>query len=61
MGFIEDAEGAGWRFDAEEMTGLLDPRGERHGVKSLTHRTSGLDVVHEKYDLLNLFLLSRRN
>jgi hypothetical protein len=33
----------------------------RHGIKSLIHSPTGAEVVHEKYDLLNLFLLFAKN
>lgn len=61
MPFIESATQTGWSFETDELTGLLDPTGARHGIKSLTHRATGVDVVHEKYDLLNLFLLFAQN
>ncbi len=61
MAFALDKSSGMWSFETDEMVGLLDPVGARHGVKSLTHRASGVDVVHEKYDLLNLFLLFAQN
>jgi hypothetical protein len=61
MPFTMDKETGMWRFETEQMSGLLDPVGARHGVKTLTHLDSGVDVVHEKYDLLNLFLLFAQN
>ncbi len=61
MSFELHASTETWHFETEQMMGRLDPTGERHGIKSLTHRASGVDIVHEKYDLLNLFLLFAQN
>lgn len=61
MPFAMDRSSGMWRFETDEMEGLLDPVGARHGIKTLTHRATGVDVVHEKYDLLNLFLLFAQN
>jgi len=61
MSFTMDKSSGTWRFETAELDGLLDPLGRRHGIKTLTHRASGVDVVHEKYDLLNLFLLFAQN
>ncbi len=60
MPFAADDSGT-WRFETDEMSGMLEPMGARHGVKTLTHKATGVDVVHEAYDLLNLFLLFARN
>lgn len=61
MPFAMDASGEAWRFETDELEGVLNPMGARHGIKTLTHRPTGVDVVHEKYDLLNLFLLFAQN
>lgn len=61
MAFELHASSKMWHFETGEMAGRLDPTGARHGVKTLTHKASGVDVVHEKYDLLNLFLLFAQN
>jgi hypothetical protein len=61
MPFAMDAIHMGWRFETDEMAGRIDPGGARHGVKALTHKATGVDVVHERYDLLNLFLLFAQN
>ncbi len=50
-----------WNFETEELTGVLQPYGERHGVKTLVHKPTGIDVVHPEYDALNLFLLFSTN
>ncbi|MBI3921845.1 MAG: hypothetical protein HY318_10555, partial [Armatimonadetes bacterium] len=52
-----DPDQNGWHFETEELKGFLLPEGQRHGVKTLVHKPSGIDVVHPKYDVLNLFLL----
>ena len=56
-----DAEQKGWHFETAELKGFLLPEGQRHGVKTLVHKPTGIDVVHEKYDALNLFLLFSTN
>jgi len=56
-----DAPNEIWSFETEDLVGTLDPTGPRHGVKTLVHKPSGLDVVHPKYDALNLFLLFATN
>ena len=61
MPFAVDAIHEAWRFETEQIEGLLDPMGPRHGIKTLTHTATGVEVVHEKYDLLNLFLLFAQN
>ncbi len=56
-----DAERQGWSFETSELSGFLLPTGARHGLKSLVHKPTGLEVVHPKYDLFNLFLLFSTN
>ncbi|MGC9318613.1 MAG: hypothetical protein ACP5KN_11350 [Armatimonadota bacterium] len=61
MPFEHDAETGWWRFETDELEGMLEPEGSRHGIKTLTHRPTGVDVVHPDYDVLNLFLLFSTN
>ncbi len=61
MPFAPDETSGRWRFETEEMEGLLEPMGARHGIKTLTHKATGVDVVHPRYDVLNLFLLFAQN
>lgn len=56
-----DPDQNGWQFETELLKGFLLPFGARHGVKTLVHKPTGIDVVHERYDLLNLFLLFSTN
>lgn len=56
-----DPDQNGWHFETEELQGFLLPEGQRHGVKTLVHKPTGVEVVHPKYDLLNLFLLFSTN
>lgn len=61
MPFEHDAESGWWRFETDELRGMMEPEGARHGIKTLVHTPTGVDVVHPDYDLLNLFLLFARN
>ncbi|MDW8368430.1 MAG: hypothetical protein RMK49_21505, partial [Abditibacteriales bacterium] len=54
-------ETGGYNFETAEMKGWLLPEGQRHGVKTLVHKPTGIDVVHPQYDVLNLFLLFSTN
>ena len=56
-----ESEQKGWHFETAELKGFLLPEGQRHGVKTLVHKPTGIDVVHPKYDVLNLFLLFSTN
>ncbi|MBI2299038.1 MAG: hypothetical protein HYU66_08870 [Armatimonadetes bacterium] len=51
----------GWDFETDELRGFLLPTGQRHGVKTLVHKPTGLEVVHPSYDVLNMFLLFSTN
>jgi hypothetical protein len=57
MTLTHDPAQNGWHFETEELQGFLRPEGDRHGVKTLVHKPTGIDVVHPRYDVLNLFLL----
>jgi hypothetical protein len=61
MPLTYDSQREGWVFETEQLSGFLLPYGERHGIKTLVHKPTGLDVVHPKYDVLNLFLLFSTN
>ena len=61
MSLVHDPEKNVYHFETEELKGFIDPEGQRHGVKKLVHKPTGLQVVHPKYDLLNLFLLFSTN
>ncbi len=56
-----DVDQKGWHFETQELKGFLLPEGQRHGIKSLLHKPTGIDVVHPKYDVLNFFLLFSTN
>ncbi|MCS7187424.1 MAG: hypothetical protein RMK89_10795 [Armatimonadota bacterium] len=56
-----DEQHKGWHFETEELKGFLLPEGQRHGVKTLVHKPTGVDFVHSQYDVLNLFLLFSTN
>jgi len=61
MTLTHDPEKNGWHFETEALKGFLLPDGQRHGVKTLVHKPTGIDVIHPKYDALNLFLLFSTN
>ncbi|MBI2950544.1 hypothetical protein HYY27_00545 [bacterium] len=61
MTLTHDPDKNGWHFETGELKGFLLPEGQRHGVKTLVHKPTGIDVAHPKYDLLNLFLLFSTN
>jgi hypothetical protein len=61
MSLSYDAANDIWTLETEELTGTLQPQGQRHGLKTLVHRPTGIDVVHPDYDVLNLFLLFATN
>jgi hypothetical protein len=61
MHFEHDPARHGWAFETAELSGFLLPDGQRHGVKTLVHKPTGLEVVHPDYDVLNLFLLFSTN
>ncbi|MBM4081509.1 MAG: hypothetical protein FJ278_17530 [Planctomycetes bacterium] len=56
MKLTHDSEKNVWHFETEELSGFIQPEGARHGVKQLLHKPTGVQVVHPKYDALNLFL-----
>lgn len=61
MKLTHDSEKNIWLFETEELSGFIQPEGARHGVKQLLHKPTGIQVVHPKYDVLNLFLLFSMN
>lgn len=61
MKFSHNHEESIWNFETEELKGFIQPDGDRHGVKELIHKPTGVDVVHPRYDVLNLFLLFSTN
>ena len=61
MALTHDSNANVWRFETDQMSGCIDPNGERHGVKELLHKPTSTQVVHPKYDLLNMFLLFSTN
>ena len=61
MKLSRKAESEVWEFETEELEGTLQPEGQRHGIKTLVHRPTGIDIVHPDYDVLNLFLLFTTN
>ena len=61
MALRHDAEQNVWHFETEQMAGHIQPDGDRHGIKELTHKPTGAQVVHPKYDLLNLFFMFSQN
>lgn len=61
MTLRHDADANGWHFETADLEGFLLPHGQRHGIKTLVHRPTGIDVVHPDYDVLNLFLLFSTN
>ena len=61
MALRHDAGQNVWHFETEQMAGYVQPDGDRHGIKELTHKPTGAQVVHPKYDLLNLFFMFSQN
>lgn len=61
MSLQHDPERDGWALETDNLTGFLLPTGERHGIKTLVHKPTGIDVVHPDYDVLNMFLLFSTN
>ena len=61
MALRHDADRGVWHFETEQMAGHIQPDGDRHGIKELTHKPTGAQVVHPKYDLLNLFFMFSQN
>ena len=50
-----------WEFETEQLRGFIQPEGERHGVKEILHKPTGIQVVHPLYDVFNLFFLFSTN
>ena len=61
MGLNENGEAGKWGFETDEIVGYIQPDGDRHGIKELTHKPSGVQVVHPKYDVFNLFFMFSTN
>ena len=61
MALIHAASNDVWEFETEELRGFIQPYGERHGVKEVLHKPTGIQVVHPKFDVFNLFLLFSTN
>ena len=61
MSLTHDPEKNVYHFETGDLKGFIDPEGQRHGVKELVHKPTGFQVVHPKFDLLNLFLLFSTN
>ena len=61
MALIHSERDNVWEFETEELRGFIQPYGERHGVKEVLHKPTGIQVVHPKFDVFNLFLLFSTN
>src|ERR1043166_7535920 len=44
-------------FETDEMKGVLQADGDRHGVRQLLHKPSGVEIVNSDLMVLNLFRL----
>lgn len=50
-------ETGAFTFETDEIKGVIQPNGAYHGVAQLLHKPTGVEVVHPKYSVLNLFFL----
>ena len=60
--FYYNSNTENWDFETANLKGSFQPEGEKNGLKSLIHKSTGVDVVHSKYNWsLNLFMLFSNN
>ena len=60
--FYYNSNTENWDFETTDLKGSFQPAGEKNGLKSLIHKSTGVDVVHSKYNWsLNLFMLFSNN
>lgn len=55
--FSPNAQNTHISFETDLLSGTLQPAGHHHGIRQLTHKPSGLPLVHPNFSLLNLYLL----
>ena len=60
--FLYNSNTENWDFETTDLKCSFQPEGEKNGLKSLIHKSTGVDVVHSKYNWsLNLFMLFSNN
>jgi len=41
VAFDKDPKSGWWRFETDELSGMLQPEGARHGIETLMHKPTG--------------------
>ena len=49
--FHYNSDTENWDFETTDLKCSFQPDGEKNGLKSLTHKSTGVDVVHSKYNI----------